>query len=229
MLLTIETATSICSVALINNGRVVAFREINEGFKHAEKLTVFISEVFEEAGKKLKDVDAIAISSGPGSYTGLRIGVSVAKGLCYALDKPLIGISTLEAMAAGAIQILKQQEENILYCPMIDARRMEVYCALYDANLNCIHPPSAIVVDGELFSEIRKDKKIFFFGDGAEKCRFILSEASEFHFQPELFPSAKYMSVLADKKISLKQFENVALFEPFYLKEFQAGPKKQIV
>ena len=226
MILCLETATSVCSVALAEGENIIAFRQVNEDFKHAEKLTVFISEVLEEAGKQLSELDAIAISSGPGSYTGLRIGVSVAKGLCFALDKPLISISTLEAMAAGAIEELKVNAEDVIFCPMIDARRLEAYCALYDGRLNCIYPPSPIIITEDFFAEVRKGKKIFYFGDGAEKCKIILSTITEFIFQEKLFPSAKFMAGLAFKKFSMKQFENLALFEPVYLKEFQPGVGK---
>lgn len=226
MVLCLETATSVCSVALTENGKVIAFREINEGFSHAEKLTVFISEILREAYKKVNDLDAVAVSSGPGSYTGLRIGVSVAKGLCLAADKPLISIPTLEAMAFGARNKIKVSDPEILFCPMIDARRMEVYCALYDLQLDCLHPSSAIVVTEEFFSDKRKGKKVYYFGDGAEKCRTILNDQSEFIFYPEMFPSAKYMAELAFKKFNDKWFENLSLFEPLYLKEYQPGRKK---
>ena len=226
MVLCLETATSVCSVALTENGKVIAFREINEGFSHAEKLTVFISEILEEAYKKVNDLDAVAVSSGPGSYTGLRIGVSVAKGLCLAADKPLISIPTLEAMAFGARNKIKVSDPEILFCPMIDARRMEVYCALYDLQLDCLHPSSAIVVTEEFFSDKRNGKKVYYFGDGAEKCRTILNDQSEFIFYPEMFPSAKYMAELAFKKFNDKWFENLSLFEPLYLKEYQPGRKK---
>ena len=220
MLLCIETATSICSVALTDKGNIITFREINEGFSHAEKLTVFISEVLEEAGKKFKDLDAVAVSCGPGSYTGLRIGVSVAKGLCLAADKPLISISTLEAMASGAREKIKISNSEILFCPMIDARRMEVYTALYDLQLNCLHPSSAIVVTEDLLADKRIGKTVYYFGNGAEKCRTILESQKEFVFYPEIFPSAKYMAGLALEKFNDTQFENLSLFEPFYLKEF---------
>jgi tRNA threonylcarbamoyladenosine biosynthesis protein TsaB len=226
MYLCLETATSVCSVALIESGNVIAFREINEGFKHAEKLTVFISEVVNEAGIKLSDLKAVAVSSGPGSYTGLRIGVSVAKGLCFSLDKPLISISTLELLASGALSKIKKSDSHVFYCPMIDARRMEVYTGLYDSTLKCIVFPTAVVIDEEFFSDVKKEKQIYFFGDGAEKCKAVLSESGNFIFLPDMFPSAKFMSGLVEEKFKEKQFEDVALFEPFYLKEFQAGVKK---
>ena len=225
MLLCIESATHICSVALTDNGNIVAFREINEGFRHAEKLTVFISEVLDEAGINVKDLNAVAVSSGPGSYTGLRIGVSVAKGLCLSTDIPLISISTLMAMAWGALKQINSTDKNILFSPMIDARRMEVYCSLYDTGLNPVHETSASIVAYDFLSNIRKGKSIYFFGDGADKCRTILDSVSEFKYLPEVFPSAKFMATLAFEKFSKKDFENLALFEPFYLKEFQAGKK----
>jgi tRNA threonylcarbamoyladenosine biosynthesis protein TsaB len=226
MFLALETATAICSVALIDSGKVIAIREINEGFKHSEKLTVFTSEVVKEAGINLSDLKAVAVSAGPGSYTGLRIGVSVAKGLCYSLDIPLISISTLELMASGALSKIKNPDSDIFYCPMIDARRMEVYISLYDSNLTSVISPTAIVVDEEFLFDFRNNKKIYFFGDGAEKCKDVLKTAGNFIFQPDIFPSAKFMSEIAEKKFMEKQFEDIALFEPFYLKEFQPGVKK---
>ena len=225
MILCFETATSVCSVALTENGEIISFREINEGFSHAEKLTVFISEVLNEAGIKVKDLQAVAVSSGPGSYTGLRIGVSVAKGLCLAVDKPLLSISTLEAMAWGAKKKINKNDSDILFCPMIDARRMEVYTALYDFQLNCLHSPSAIILSKDFFAETIRGKKVYYFGDGAEKCRTILNSQNEFIFYPEIFPSAKFMALLALDKFKNNQFENISMFEPFYLKEFQAVRK----
>ena len=225
MLLNLETSTNICSVAVSDGESIIAFRETNEGFSHAEKLTVFIAEVLEESKIKLKDLDAVAVSSGPGSYTGLRIGISVAKGLCFAVDKQLISIPTLQAMASGSLEKLVNVDSNILLCPMIDARRMEVYCALYDSNLNCHQAAIAKVVTSELFSEINDFKKIYFFGDGAEKCRLILNPL--FEYLPDVFPSAKKMAKLANKKWKNGQFENLALFEPFYLKEYKAGKKSE--
>lgn len=221
IILCIESATPICSVALLRD-RSVFLRETNEGFSHAEKLTVFISEVLTEAGIKPTDVDAIAVSNGPGSYTGLRIGVSVAKGLCFAMDKPLISISTLEAMAVAAKTVL-QLKNNALYCPMIDARRMEVYAALFDEKIKLLHPPEAIVVTDALFSDWRKDNKIYFFGDGAEKCTALLKEEDGFMYCKGIFPSAIHMTELAEMKFRNEEFEDVSLFEPVYLKEYMPG------
>jgi tRNA threonylcarbamoyladenosine biosynthesis protein TsaB len=243
MILCIETATSVCSVALMNGDKIVSIREDKEGFSHSEKLTVFISEITKESGIVLKDLKAIAVSSGPGSYTGLRIGVSVSKGLCYALDKPLIGISTLEAMAYGAIMGMSSkikshpdsnreskfknevaEIENMFYCPMIDARRMEVYCALYDSKMNCLHNPSAVVVTENFFYEYVDKKKIAYFGDGAEKCKNILT--NNFDFNDGIYPSAEFMGQIASDKYAKSQFENLALFEPVYLKEYRPGMAK---
>ena len=227
LLLYIETSTDVCYVAISDDGKLVAEKRSTEAREHARILTIYIRDLLKENNKSFSGIDAVVVSKGPGSYTGLRIGVSVAKGLCFALDKPLISISTLEAMAAGAIEELKVNAEDVIFCPMIDARRMEVYCALYDGRLNCIYPPSPIIITEDFFAEVRKGKKIFYFGDGAEKCKIILSTITEFIFQEKLFPSAKFMAGLAFKKFSMKQFENLALFEPVYLKEFQpvAGKK----
>jgi tRNA threonylcarbamoyladenosine biosynthesis protein TsaB len=225
MILCIETSTTVCSVALTDNNLVLDFREVNEGFNHAEKLTVFISEVLQSASVNIKDLDAVAVSSGPGSYTGLRIGVSVAKGICFAIDKPLISISTLELMALIASKNIKEKILNQLFCPMIDARRMEVYCALYDKDLNCISPPTAVIVTDEFFYDKSNKNSIAFFGDGAEKCRAVFKD--NFVFIPDIFPSAKFMAELATNKFEARQFENLAMFEPFYLKEFVPGVQKK--
>ena len=223
MILCIETATSVCSVALCRGEKILAFRETNLGFSHAEKLTVFISEVLKEAEVNLSDIEAVAVSSGPGSYTGLRIGVSVAKGLCFAADKPLISISTLEAMASGALRHNVSFNSDALLCPMIDARRMEVYCALFDSQIKSIQPIAAKIVTPDLYSEIDKYQQIYFFGDGAEKCKSVLN--SPFIFLPDIFPSARYIAELANKKFQAREFENLAMFEPFYLKKYNAGKK----
>ncbi len=224
MILCIETATGICSVALCDGNTILASRETSVGYSHAEKLTVFISEVLNEAGVTLSSLDAVAVSSGPGSYTGLRIGVSVAKGLCFAADKPLISISTLEAMTIGALTHINPTKDDSLFCPMIDARRMEVYCALFDSQLKGIQPVEAKIVTPEFYSDISEFREIYFFGDGAEKCRSILHPP--FIFLKDVFPSALYMAGIANRKFMEKQFENLALFEPFYLKEYNAGKNK---
>jgi len=221
-LLLIETATTMCSVALSENGKILAIKEINNGYTHAENVTVFINEVSEKANKKLTEIDAVAISKGPGSYTGLRIGVATAKGLCYALNKPLIAINTLEAMAFGQLQ----KEENALYCPMIDARRMEVYCALFDTKNNFITDTSAEIISENSFAEFLERHKIYFFGDGAAKCKATLSQHKNAIFIDDIFPIAQNMICLAQDAFEKKQFENLAYFEPYYLKEFVGGGVK---
>lgn len=201
---------------------MLAIRELQDGFSHSEKLTIFIQEVITEAGLSLKDLKAVAVSSGPGSYTGLRIGVSVAKGLCYALDIPLISVDTLLSMAVGAVSAY---EESVLYCPMLDARRMEVYCAVYDAHLKVVKSVEAKVVDETFLADVVRDAKVVLFGDGADKCKPLLMKNENFIFI-ESFTSARFVSVIAEEKFRKNEFENLSLFEPFYLKEFVPGPKK---
>ena len=169
LILNLETATTVCSVAIAKNGQLLSLKEINGDYTHAENLTGFIEHVFHESGMSLKDLDAISISKGPGSYTGLRIGVSTAKGLCYSLDKPLIAINTLEHSAYGCS--IKNGSADALFCPMIDARRMEVYCAVYDKANNLIRPTTAEIIDEHSFTELLENQPVYFFGDGAEKCK----------------------------------------------------------
>ncbi|UEG55249.1 tRNA (adenosine(37)-N6)-threonylcarbamoyltransferase complex dimerization subunit type 1 TsaB [Mucilaginibacter daejeonensis] len=223
LLLQIETATTACSVALTRDGQVIAVRELNERNIHAEVITVFIEEVFKTAGLTYADLDAIAVSSGPGSYTGLRIGVSTAKGLCYALDKPLIAVETLQAMVDG--MIAHAPEQNVWLCPMIDARRMEVYTALFDAQGDRVEPTSAQIIDEHSFTEVLERHKILFFGDGAAKCREVLGKHPNALFDTELINSATFLTRRALQKLEAKEFEDVAYYEPFYLKDFIAGKK----
>jgi tRNA threonylcarbamoyladenosine biosynthesis protein TsaB len=226
LILNLETATTVCSVALAKDGELLALKEINGDYSHAENLTVFIEEVLQQANIKINDVDAIAVSKGPGSYTGLRIGVSTAKGLSYSLDKPLIAINTLQSLAHSvASRFFKAEyESEFLFCPMIDARRMEVYCALYDKYNNCVMPTSALIIDENSFDEYIRSKYFYFFGDGAEKCKNIIS--SEAIYLKEELPSAKNMIPLSEQAYNKNEFEDVAYFEPFYLKDFVAGKKK---
>lgn len=223
LILNLETATTVCSVALGLDGKLIASKELNGDYSHAENLTLFIEDVMQQAGRKLSELDALAISKGPGSYTGLRIGVSAAKGLCYSLDKPLIAINTLQAMAAKAIAANKM---DALYCPMIDARRMEVYCALFDNTGNEVLSTAAEIIDENSFSQQLANHSIYFFGDGAAKCEAVLSKNKNAHFIKELFPSATSLCALSEEAFKNKKFEDVAYFEPFYLKDFVAGKKK---
>jgi tRNA threonylcarbamoyladenosine biosynthesis protein TsaB len=224
ILLHIETATTVCSVALSDNEKVIAQKETNQGYTHAENLTLFISEVAEQAGINLKQIDAVVISKGPGSYTGLRIGYSVAKGLCYALDKPLIAVDTLQSMAK---QYLLQFPEtsNVLLCPMIDARRMEVYCAVYDQHLHVVKPVAAEIIDSNSFCELLNENEMIFFGDGATKCAEHLSHSNA-TIVGKVVPSSAAMCLAGYEKFKQQLFEDVAYCEPFYLKDFVAGIRK---
>jgi tRNA threonylcarbamoyladenosine biosynthesis protein TsaB len=224
MILQIETATASCSVALARDGHVLAVKQVNERNVHAEVITLFIDELVNKSGLTYQDIDAIAVSRGPGSYTGLRIGVSTAKGLCFALDKPLIGIDTLEAMVYGVINGNDYQvTAGTLFCPMIDARRMEVFTAVFDAAGKNIQPTSAQIINDDSFDDLLKNNKMFFFGDGAEKCRAILGENPNAAFLPGFVNSASYLTQKALEKFRNKDFEDLAYFEPYYLKDFIAG------
>lgn len=226
VILQIETATTSCSVALAIDGKVVAFKQINERNIHAEVITLFIDELVALANLTYDNLDAIAVSSGPGSYTGLRIGVSTAKGLCFALDKPLIAIETLEAMAYGIIHSDDfTVDEGVLLCPMIDARRMEVYCALFDAHGQKVRSTSADIIDEQSFAEELNKHKVIFFGDGADKCEAALGTNLNAQFLPRFVNSATFLSQKAAEKFDKKEFEDVAYFEPYYLKDFIAGKK----
>lgn len=211
--LCIETATTNCSVALSVNESVIAFREdANKGYSHAEKLHVFIKEVLEEANLKKEELNAIAVSKGPGSYTGLRIGVSAAKGLCFALDLPLISIPTLNILAA-------QVQENAIVIPMIDARRMEVYAAVFNANKEQIRETRAEIITANSFSTYQTKGAIVFIGNGVSKFQQI-SSCINATFVPNTLPSSKQMASLVFEKYKKGDFENVAYFEPYYLKDF---------
>lgn len=221
LILCLETATKSCSVALAKDGNLLCFKEeVSEKYSHSEQLTPFIDSLLKEQGIALSDLDAIAVSKGPGSYTGLRIGVSTAKGLCYALDKPLIGISTLEAMASG----IEKQYPDKVYCPMIDARRMEVYTAFFQAGKQ-LTDVEAHIVEADSFSEMLAQSEVLFFGDGADKCQEVITDTNA-TFIPAIYPSAKDMIAVAEEAFEQQQFEDVAYFEPYYLKDFVAGEKK---
>ena len=219
LILCLETSTKSCSVALGQNGKLLALKEsLDEKHSHAENLTLYIQEVCKSAKVSLNDIEAIAVSKGPGSFTGLRIGVSTAKGLCYALNKPLIAINSLEAMAFGQISNLKSQVSS-LFCPMIDAKRMEVYCAVCDNQQNEIKKTSAKIIDENSFSDLLQKNKMIFFGDGAEKCKSKITHSNAI-FIDNVHPSAQFMIPIANNYFSKKRFEEVAYFEPFYLKDF---------
>ena len=224
MILCLETATPVCSVALNDGCCTLALRETEGQNAHSEKITNFIREAMETAGIDYRQLDAVAVSKGPGSYTGLRIGVSTAKGICYAADVPLMAIDTLEAMAHGMKEKLGSQlAENDLLIPMIDARRMEVYAAVFDARLNKIEDTAALVIDENAFEDLRKDHRLWLFGDGAPKLSKVFENQTNITIIDGFKPSAAYMRNLADKALREHDFVDVAYFEPFYLKDFIAG------
>ena len=224
MILCLETATPVCSVALNESCCTIGLRETEGQNAHSEKITNFIREVMETAKIDYRQLDAVAVSKGPGSYTGLRIGVSTAKGICYATDLPLMAIDTLEAMAYGLKAKLGGQiAENDLLIPMIDARRMEVYAAVFDANLNKTKDTEAVVMDENSFADLRKDHRLWLFGDGAPKLSKLFENQKNICIIDGFKPSAAYMRPLAEKALIERQFVDVAYFEPFYLKDFIAG------
>jgi tRNA threonylcarbamoyladenosine biosynthesis protein TsaB len=219
-ILNIETATKNCSVSVAKNGITIACKEIAEiGYSHAERLHVFIEDVLKESHITFNDLSAIGVSQGPGSYTGLRIGVSAAKGLCFALDIPLISIDTLLVLASVA------SVENGLIIPMIDARRMEVYSAIFDYKGREIRKTEAEIIDENSFSEILET--VYFVGDCNEKCKTILTKSNFVFLDDIVYPSANQMSFLSFEKFSKNQFEDVAYFEPLYLKDFLATTSKK--
>lgn len=225
LILGIETATSICSVALVGDGKLLTLRESVGARDHSAALTTYIAEVFTEAGLLFHQLDAIAVSMGPGSYTGLRIGVSSAKGLCYALDKSFIAIDTLKSLAWQALQKCKQQGKdtgNVLLVPMLDARRMEVYTAIFDENLQLLEPVNAHIVTEDSFTAFA-GKEIIYFGDGASKCNSLFESKDNYNFLDNIDLSAVAICMLAESEFNNNNFADVAYCEPFYLKDFIAG------
>lgn len=226
MILCLETATPSCSVALVHNGEVLACEEDPKGQNHSEKITLFIDSVMKKAGISYDQLDAVAVSMGPGSYTGLRIGVSTAKGICYAVSKPLIAVETLEAMAYGGKVVIsseRSERRNLLLIPAIDARRMEVYAAIFDENVNKIKDTEAVIIDENSFADLKKDHHIYLFGDGADKCAEIFADDDKITVIKDFYCSAKYMNTIAQQKFNNSEFVDVAYFEPFYLKDFVPG------
>jgi tRNA threonylcarbamoyladenosine biosynthesis protein TsaB len=224
LILNIETATEVCSVALARDGKLLSIRESKSGYTHSENITVFIDEVTKETEVSLTALDAIAVSKGPGSYTGLRIGVSTAKGLCFALSKPLIAVPTLKALTTGFIggTLNSKLQTSNFFCPMLDARRMEVYCAVYDSELNEIEPTSAKIIDKNSFERFLEKNKIYFFGNGAAKCKSVINQPNAI-FVEDIFASAASTIPLSERLFAEEKFEDAAYFEPFYLKDFVDG------
>ncbi len=221
IILNLETATTNCSVSLAKDGKLLAIKEHDTpNYSHSEQLHIFIEEVLKNAKLKLSAVDAVAVSKGPGSYTGLRIGVSAAKGLCFSLDVPLISIPTLENM----VHQVKCGTADFSI-PVLDARRMEVYSAVFDQGISQIRETKAEIIDGNSFFEYVEKGKVLLLGNGAEKCKELLQHPN-FSFDTSVVPSAREMVTLSHKKFEIGEFENVAYFEPYYLKDFILQKKK---
>ncbi len=224
LILILETATKNCSVALSENGNVIESIDFNDGnFSHSEKLHVFIEDICTKSQRKLEDLDAIAVSKGPGSYTGLRIGASSAKGLCYGLNIPLISLETLEILCRTYTSMHKINK-NDLIIPMIDARRMEVYTTIFDADFNKIKDTEALILKEDSFDVYLNQYTCHFIGDGAEKSKE-LYESKNSKFEPSVYPSAAAVAKLAQSAFENEKFEDVAYFEPYYLKDFVDGKK----
>ncbi len=253
IILSIETSTKACSAAIHQDGKLLSVSELYNEKSSSGMLTTLIEHVVKTASLKLQDIDAVAVAKGPGSYTGLRIGVSTAKGLCYTLEKPLIAINTLEAMAYSIYDLRAVRRSDTIYdlenqsqfkselivnrqsivnllCPMLDARRMEVYCAVYQSDtLEIVQETQAKIIDETSFAGLLENHKVVFFGDGADKCRATLGQNPNAVFLNQtIFPSAKSVGILATRAFEQQQFKNIADFEPFYLKEFVGTTPKKI-
>lgn len=230
LILCIETGTDICSVGLVRDGELISLRESEAGRDHAKKVAVFVDELLTETGIVPADIDAVAVGEGPGSYTGLRIGVSFAKGLCYGLSKPLIAISSLQSLAAVAVEDYKagiidfDNWDSALLCPMIDARRMEVYLQLFNSKAEPLNSVAAEVITEQSLAQWREDttKQLLIFGSGAPKCAELLGAELI-----NVTPSVRGMARLAEEKFANSKFADTAYFEPFYLKEFVVTTSKK--
>ncbi|MFA5417006.1 MAG: tRNA (adenosine(37)-N6)-threonylcarbamoyltransferase complex dimerization subunit type 1 TsaB [Bacteroidales bacterium] len=221
-ILSIETSTRVCSVAISIDEQPSVVKETQVANSHAEMITLLCEQALYEAGIGFSDLEAVAVSQGPGSYTGLRIGVSTAKGLCYGLGIPLIAVSTLEAMALGMVATIDFSADP-LFCPMIDARRMEVYNAVFTSELMLLNPVEATIVDETSFNHYLSKHLVYFAGDGAAKCKEVLKHSSNAKFLDDFYPSAKWVAEIADKYFREEKFADTAYFEPYYLKDFIAG------
>ncbi len=226
-ILSIETSTDVCSVAMSENGQCIFKEEDHSGPNHAVSLGVFVDEALSFTDNHAIPLGAVAVSQGPGSYTGLRIGVSMAKGICYGRDVPLLAVPTLEVMAVPVL-LNHEIEEDALLCPMIDARRMEVYSAIYDRALKPLRETRADVVDGDTYREFLDNHPVYFFGNGAAKCMETINHPNA-HLIEGIEPLAKYMFPLAERKWVQKEYEDVAYFVPFYLKDFVAKMPKKLI
>jgi tRNA threonylcarbamoyladenosine biosynthesis protein TsaB len=223
-ILSLETSARVCSVAIHDDEKLIATSEIHIEQSHASKLAVLIEEVKNKAGIEFNQLSAVAISSGPGSYTGLRIGTSTAKGLCFALNLPLIAIGSLELLA---FQMKSQNRQNAYLCPMIDARRMEVYCLIADSGLNIIRPTEAKVIEEDSFKEYLDQNQVLFFGDGSDKCKEKIVHMNA-QFISGIYPQAAELGFLAFRKFNKNEIEDLVSFEPHYLKEFMIRQPKSV-
>ncbi len=226
-ILHIETSTEVCSVAVSQDGACIYSEEDFKGPSHATVLGVYVDEALSFIESHAIPLDAVAVSCGPGSYTGLRIGVSMAKGVCYGRGVPLIGLPTPEVMCVPVL-LREELPEDALLCPMIDARRMEVYATIYDRALRAVRPTSADVIDENSYADLLAARPVYFFGNGADKCRTKLTHSNA-HFIENIHPLAKWMFPLAEKAVATGDFKDVAYFEPFYLKEFVASKPKKLL
>lgn len=224
LILNLETATKVCSVSLAKNGQEIKTIEIStDHFSHSENLNPFIESIFKNSEYQLNQIDVVAVSEGPGSYTGLRIGTSTAKGICYALDKPLIAIDSLKSLAN-----LVQNKTDYFLCPLFDAMRMEVYAAIFDSDLKTEFSTAPVVIESNSFEKFLSQRKVLFFGPGAAKCQLLIQHPNAV-FDLSTQVSAKGMISLSENKFNEKDFVDVAYFEPFYLKDFIAGNSKKLI
>lgn len=218
VILSLETSTDVCSVALHDNKKLLAHAVVREAQVHASRVAPMVKEVIVEAGIGKRSLNAVAVTSGPGSYTGLRIGTSTAKGLCFALNIPLIAVGTLELLA---YQVAARNPREMFLCPMIDARRMEVYSLVVNRELQVVEPVVAKVVDGDSYAELLRQAPVLFFGNGASKCRDVITHPNAF-FLDDIYPLASSLGEMASEKLVSGQTEDLVTFKPFYLKEFVA-------
>ena len=220
-ILTLDTSTNVCSVAIHENGQVL-YSEVNKEEKsHSKYITLMVERAVEKTGMTLSELDAFAVSKGPGSYTGLRIGVATVKGYCYALDKQMISVNTLDGMRAGV------NEAADFYVPMIDARRMEVYTKVFEGD-NKVTQTEAKILEEDSFADVISDHEVLFFGDGSEKYKELTASKTNYKFLDNVFPNAEYMGELVYEKYKNESFEDVAYFEPFYLKDFVTTVPKKV-
>ncbi len=225
-ILHIETATDLCSVAVSEDGQTIFKQESDGGAAQAQRLGSMVDEALSFTDSHAIPFDAVSVSCGPGSYTGLRIGVSMAKGVCYGRNLPLIALPTLEVLCVPVLLQHDDLPDDALLCPMIDARRMEVYCALYTRSLKPVSETEAKVIDADSFRDVLAQRPVWFFGGGAEKCKGVIQHPNA-HFIDGIRPLARYMAPLAEKKHANADFSDVAYFEPFYLKDFVATVSKK--